>query len=412
VLFDLIIPFFVFYITSEILLKRPGGYGETEALEMNPDYGKFKTRKPYIKAFFLVLPLLIIGFLPLIFQYTPLPDWLNLKTDYTTSEIGLGILGEMKLFDFKQVEGVVVGPFGSAALILSLFIPLAIALFFSMVYIAKTKDMMQHRDNSKKLEEEFANSLFQLGNRLGDGVPAEIAFSYLISSTKGQATEGFFKTVTTNIQQLGMSVEQAIFDERRGAIIYYPSALVSTSMRILVESVKKGLQVAARSLMSISEYVKNIHKINERLRDLMAEVVSDMKSNMVFLAPLLAGIVVGLGGMITNILNKLQSIFQAGGTSVTGFENFASVLDIFDLTKMIPPYFLQIVIGIYIIESIFILSSTLVTIDSGEDKLKRVYETGRNLRKGIIMYLIVAFVAIVSLSVLAGIAVGGLGFGG
>ena len=94
--------------------------------------------------------------------------------------------------------------------------------------------------------------MFQLGNRLGDGIPAEIAFAKVAESTKGTETEGFFKTVNSNIQQLGMSLERSLFDPKRGAVIFYPSQLIATSMKILVESVKKGLKVAARSLMSIS----------------------------------------------------------------------------------------------------------------------------------------------------------------
>ena len=43
---------------------------------------------------------------------------------------------------------------------------------------------------------------------------------------------------------------------------------------------------------------------------------------------------------------------------------------------MIPPYFLQIAIGIYLIEVIFILTGTLVTIDSGEDKLEKTNRIG------------------------------------
>ncbi len=410
VFFNLIIPFFVFYIMSEVLLKRPGGYGETEALELNPNYEKFKRKRPYVIAFFMVLPLLILGLLPFIFQFTSFPELLNLKKDYRLSELGISFFGDAKIFDFKEVNGQTIGPFGPIALILSLFIPLGIALFFSIAYNMKTKEIIKYREDSKKLEQEFTNSLFQLGNRLGDGIPAEIAFSYLIDSTRGQKTEGFFRAVTTNIQQLGMSVENAIFDEKRGAIIYYPSAIVSSSMRILVESVKKGLQVAARSLMSISEYVKNIHKINERLRDLLAEVVSDMKSNMVFLSPLLAGIVVGLGGMITSILNRLQTLFELqsdGG--VVNIDTLRTITDMFNLDKMIPPYFLQLSIGIFIIQSIFILSSTLVTIDSGEDRLRKIYETGRNLKRGVIIYFFIALISVLALSILAGIAIGGLG---
>mgnify|MGYP001613530094 CR=1 FL=1 len=78
-------------------------------------------------------------------------------------------------------------------------------------------------------------------------------------------------------------------------------------MKVLVESSKKGSKIAAESLMSISEYVKNIHKITNRLKDILSEIVSDIKSNMTFLAPLLSGIVIGLAVMITSILNKLKA---------------------------------------------------------------------------------------------------------
>jgi hypothetical protein len=58
-----------------------------------------------------------------------------------------------------------------------------------------------------------------------------------------------------------MSVDRAIFDEKVGAINQFPSDLISTSMKVLIESSKKGLKIAALSIMSISEYVKNISKI-------------------------------------------------------------------------------------------------------------------------------------------------------
>ncbi len=419
-LFNLIIPFFVFYMTNEIMLKRPGGYGETEVLELSPLYAQYKSKKPYLIAFLICLPLLIIGFLPFIFQIDALTynvnnlddgqAWLGLNSDYKFSEIGLGFFGDNYIFDFKkQPGGGVVGPFGLLAVVFSLFIPLAIALFFAISYKLKTRELIKTRDASKQLEKEFAGSLFQLGNRLGDGMPAEIAFARIAESSRGLVTENFFKTVNINIQSMGMSLEQAIFNPRRGAITYYPSALISISMKILIESVKKGLQIAARGLMSISEYVKNIHKINERLRDLLAEVSSDMKSNMTFLAPLLAGIVVGLGSMIVFILNKLKDIALGSGEEATGIANLSGVLKIFDINTMIPPYFLQLAIGIYVIEIVFILTSTLVTVDSGEDKLKKTHETGNNLLAAGMLYLITALVAVLALAGLVGIALGGMG---
>ena len=140
--------------------------------------------------------------------------------------------------------------------------------------------------------------------------------------------------------------------------------------------------------------MKNIQKITDRLRDVLAEVVSDMKSNMTFLAPLLSGIVVGLAAMIAFILNKLEigNLESAGGIG-----NMGDLLGIFDLTKMIPPYYLQIAIGIYLIQIIFILTKSLVTVDSGEDKLERTHKIGLNLKRGILLYFITALLSTLAL---------------
>jgi hypothetical protein len=248
--------------------------------------------------------------------------------------------------------------------------------------------------------------LFQIGNRLGNGVPPELVFGKVAESSKGLVAGDFFKRVNYNIQQMGMSVEKAIFDSRRGVILFYPSDLIATSMRVLVESSKKGLKIAAISLMSISEYVKNIQKITERLKDILAEIVSEMKSNMTFLAPLLSGIVIGLAMMITSILSTLGTAMSSPDVDVSALGGLSSILDIFKVEAMIPPYYLQIAIGIYLIEVIFILTNTLVTIDSGEDKLEKTSRIGANLKTGIVFYFFTALLASLVLFALSAIVLG------
>lgn len=408
ILFNLIIPFLVFYLTDKVLFLRPGGHGDSSLLERNPLYPKYKSKAPYFKAFFIVLPFFIIGLLPFIFQYTSFPELLGLQKDYTFSQLGLNFFGDDKVFGFvENGSGGTAGPLGVGALLLSMLIPLGLALFFALSFKERTAELIIEREKTNQLEAEFNNSLFQLGNRIGNGTPSEIAFGKISESSGGLMTEDFFRRVNYNIRQMGMSVEKAIFDPRRGAIIYYPSDLISTSMRILVEASKKGLQIAAISLMSISEYVKNIQKITSRLEDLLAEVISDMKSNMSFLAPLLSGVVVGLAAMITSILTRLH-IKELSGQGAEGLGNLGNIVNIFDVTAMIPPYFLQIIIGLYLVQIVFILTRALVTIDSGEDKLERTNKTGKNLTSAMILYFITAFLAVITLFVLTSIVVGGL----
>ncbi|NCN86589.1 hypothetical protein GW932_02050 [archaeon] len=407
VLFNLIIPFLVYFLTDKILLLRPGGHGNSSFLERNPLYPKFVSKEPFKKAFLIALPFILISLIPLIFHYTPLPEMMGLQKDYTFNQLGLGFLGRDEMFfGFIDTLDGTKGPFGLGAVLLGMMFPIGIALFFVTAYREKTKDLILERNKTKELEKEFNNSLFQIGNRLGNGVPPELVFSRVAESTKGLRTGEFFSRVNYNIQQLGMSVEAAVFDKDRGTIRFFPSQLIATSMRVLIESSKKGLKIAAVSLMSISEYIKNINKITVRLKDLLAEVTSDMKSNMTFLAPLLSGIVVGLASMITSILGKLQvGDLAAGGADLGGI---GDIVNIFDYQSMIPPYFLQISVGIYLIQIIFILTSALVTIDEGEDKLEQRSQAAEYLKKGIGMFFVTALIATVTLSVLGTVVLGNL----
>jgi len=406
ILFNVLVPFFVFYMTNQVLDKRPSGYGEAELLERNPNYRYYKDKSVYFKAFLIALPFLLIGLIPLLFHYTGLPNAIGMPSDFNVS-----ILGNQPAFNFMvdPETNQTVGPFGIVSVILSLFFVLGLAIFFATAYKLKTEKLVKTRENTKRLEKEFASAIFQLGNRLADGIPAEMAFGRVAYSLKGSSTAGFFAIVNTNVQQVGMSVEQAIFNKSRGAINYYPSDLIRTSMQILIESVKKGLNIGAKALMAISEYVKNIHKVSERLKDLLADVTSNMKSNMTFLAPLLAAIVVGLATMITMILSKLQFLITSGEMNATqemaGFGSAGAITSMFKVYKMVPPYWLQIIIGIYLIEIIIILTSTLVTIENGEDRLGEKSETSKNLLTAIMLYFFVGLIAIALLGVLATVAV-------
>ncbi|MBT4258014.1 hypothetical protein HOD88_02435 [archaeon] len=407
ILFNMIVPFFVYYLTDKVLLLRPGGHGETDLLERNPLYPKYKDNSVFTKAFVICFPLFLLGILPLIFGYTPIPELMGLQSDYSFGELGLGFMGENEMFfGFIDNAGQTVGPFGLGATLLGMFFPLGLAFFFIIAYNAKTKDLIVEREKTRNLEKEFNSSLFQLGNRVGNGVPPELVFGKVAESSRGLNIEDFFRKIDFNIRNAGMSVEKAIFDKNRGAIIYYPSQLIATSMRIFLESSKKGLKIAAVSLMSISEYVKNINKISVRLNDLLAEVISDMKSNMTFLAPLLSGVVVGLSVMITSILGKMQTSLDAGqDIGIAGVEN---IMNIFDVLAMIPPYFLQLAVGIYLIQIIFILTGTLVTIDSGKDDLVRVNKIGKNLKIGIVLYFVVALISTLALVGLTSVVLGGM----
>src|SRR3989344_3370593 len=126
--FNILVPIYVWYLSSQVLLKRPGGYGDASILEKNPDYPLFISRKPWIISSLIALPILIIGLIPIMIQFGFFP----IESTLTLGEIGLPFLT-------NQSIGELFGPVGLGGLLLSLCVPLSIALFFAIAYRKKTK---------------------------------------------------------------------------------------------------------------------------------------------------------------------------------------------------------------------------------------------------------------------------------
>jgi len=365
ILYNIILPVGVLIIGNNILSKRPTGYGEGEiSLEFE------KKGAGYL---FLVVGMLVvfIGLIPLLVYYIQY-------------DLDIGTFG--RFFDYKDGAG----PYGVGALLLSFLIPLGLALGLGYYYKAGSNTLIKRRNETRKLEKEFVGSLFQLGNRVGEGIPVEVAFHKVAASLSGTPSGQFFNAISVNLSKFGMSLREAIFNRKTGAILLFPSALVESSMKILVESARKGSLIVAKSLSSVSDYSSRIHKINERLRDLLAEILTSINSQINFLTPIIAGIVVGVATMIVTIIGKLAEQFER--FSAAGQEapvNLANIINVFNIKDAIPPFYFQLVVGLYVFEVIFILTVLSNGIEFGRDKLNEKYLLGRNLLRGVVLYSII-----------------------
>lgn len=399
-LYNIILPVVVFAVGLNILSKRPTGYGESKVAESV--YKKIPSPKNL--ALLIAVILIAIGLLPLIITFLDPPKFLEGKV-CAINDIDLGpTLG--CFFGYVKSGDNIYGPFGLGALILSFFIPAALAFSIGLYYKTKSKKIIELRNETKDLESEFASSLFQLGNRMGDGIPVELAFSKVAETMEGTPSGKFFRIVDTNIRQLGMDVERAIFNEKNGAILSYPSSLIESSMEVLLEGSKKGPKIVSQSLISISTYVDKIHKVAERLKDLLAEVISSMKSQVSFLTPAIAGIVVGISAMIVNIIVALnQSITSSSFTLEPGTEatagGLSGIIELFNINGIIPGYFFQLVVGIYVVQLAYILTILQNGIENGMDKVNEEYLLGKNMIKSFLLYAVIAIIVTILFSSLA-----------
>ena len=78
-----------------------------------------------------------------------------------------------------------------------------------------------------------------------------------------------------------------------------------------------------------------------------------------------------------------------------------AVAGLFEIKNIIPSYYLQLIVGLYVIEIGMILTILSNGIENGADKLSEKYYLGKNLYKGAILYSIVAFFITIMFSLLA-----------
>jgi hypothetical protein len=423
-LYNIILPASVYYLGKQILSKRPTGYGSVD-VSKNPALKKYRNFiikigpseiiiNPIYVSIFIAVTCLLIAFLPLIMHILS-PGWDIITTtggeimpinEYEHEEAKFYFIGYKMSTDPNKGY---IGPFGLGAALISIFLPLSVGLSVGVYYRVRTKNVLKIRTETKKLEAEFASALFQLGNRLGDGFPAEIAFQKVAMTIPDTYSGKFFGLVATNITKLGMNVEQSIFDPERGAILDYPSDLIETSMKVLIESAKKGPLVAAQALINVSRYIKEMHNVDERLRDLMADTISSMKSQIKFLTPVISAIVIGITSMVTTILGKLGSQLQnlqtesaaaagAGGAAMGLTQLFGDGM---------PTFFFQIIVGFYVVQIVYILTILVNGIENGFDKLAEESEKGTNMTRSTIMYCLLSLGVMLMFNMIAGNIIGG-----
>ncbi|MFH1440386.1 MAG: hypothetical protein ABIG89_07490 [Candidatus Woesearchaeota archaeon] len=408
IFYNVLLPIGVMYLGMTILSQRPSGYGDTDVTKMVPSLAKFKNViinlgkkeiqiKPIYLSLMLFFILFLVGVSPLIVNMMGISDFGFGGSEDLTSACKKSYC----FLDYRESEetGELVGPFGIISSVISLFVTMSIAIGLGLYYRLRSKNIIEVRNKAKELENEFASGIFQLGNRLGDGIPAETAFGKVAITMQDTAPGKFFEKVSMNINKLGMGVDEAIFNPKVGAIISFPSNMITSSMKVLVQSVKKGPKVAAQALINISRYIKEMHRVDERLKDLLADVIASMKSQISMMTPAIAGIVIGITSMITNILGKLGPLLkgQQGG-GLPGGAN-PQIESLFGLG--IPTYYFQIVIGIYVVEIIYILTILVNGIENGADNLSESYLLGKNLIKSTMIYVFISLVVMILFNVVA-----------
>lgn len=284
-------------------------------------------------------------------------------------------------------------------LLRSLSITLGLGLAIGVTKLLGSIERKEAEEEIVKIERQFPTALFQLGNKISGGTPIEVALEEARESTADLEISKLFDYSSRNIREMGMTFDEAVFDPKYGALRQFPSQMIHTVMKAIMESSEKGTKMASMAMMTISKYLENIHKTQEQLNDLMEETTTTIQMLAYLLAPVVSGVAVGMSQtIITAMFNLSSSVDDSLQTDQSlpggpGGDVGGGILG--NMDSAISPEILQFVVGIYLIQLLWILGTFYMKISEGENKTYRDLFIGKILISGMTFYTITLLIVAV-----------------
>jgi hypothetical protein len=157
-------------------------------------------------------------------------------------------------------------------------------------------------------------------------------------------------------------------------------------MLLFVEGIKKSQRAVSVSIIRIADHLKGLQEIENKIKDTLFSLTSTLRATVTVFAPLIGGVTLSITKLISSILGGMSE--KVPTETVTGSEvGMPSIATSFSVQNIRPEFFV-LVIGIYIIELIFLLIRFTNGIDEGDDKATYMYTLGKTMPISIIVFSI------------------------
>ncbi|MFH1200072.1 MAG: type II secretion system F family protein [Candidatus Micrarchaeota archaeon] len=283
---------------------------------------------------------------------------------------------------------------------------LAISFGISVYLYGKYGERKKVQDEIREMEAEFKDATYVLASRLGENRPLEDALAYSIEFLpKSKIGERVFKRVLENITLLGMTLEAASFDRAYGAMRNLPSQSIRSGMRLTIDSVELGVNVAAKSLMSLSFQMRNAQKIDETLKRLLSDITTLLSTMAMFVVPVVIAVVSSLQTIIINSLSGVSvgDVTEGTGASSANIPGMSSgglnsILNTSGLKESAasPGEFL-LFMGIYVVEVVILLTYFNAQVEDTNNKLHTYMSISKVLPIAALVFAAAAYFATSSL---------------
>jgi len=353
ILYDIILPLIVLLYTRNILLKRPATFNPPVIPSDHPDLINIDKHRRLIIALIVGILIALPGVFFIVVQMFSSLTSSNFVLNFIVSSNGL-----------------------NSYLPVTLFIIWGVAATVTLYSLSVYRPYKKVRDDVKQIEKEFSDALYILGKRISEEKSPEESFMYTANTMSGAKIAEVFSQTGYNLTAMHTSIRDALFSSEYGSLKYVYSDRIKAIMRLFVEGIQKSQRAVSISIIRIADHLKELQQVENKIKDTLYSLTSTLRSTAAVFAPLIAGVTLAITKLISNIIHSMSGKIPAEKVVEGSSTIFAGVTESFALENVRPEYFI-LVIGIYIIELVFLLTRFTNGIDEGDDKAAFMYSLGR-----------------------------------
>lgn len=228
------------------------------------------------------------------------------------------------------------------------------------------------RDDLKRMEDEFADSLFILGRRISEGRSPEDGFAYTAAMTTGTSVGKAYARAAYNIRCLRTTLDDAVLSPEYGAFSDVYSDRIRATVGMLVESSGKSGEVAGNSVVRLADHLKELQSIEDDVRKMLYTMTSMLKTTCMVFAPFIGGITLALSRSVSEIVARTM----AGLSEMPeGARQYFPMMPEFNAPLASGDEFV-LIIGLYVIMLVIILLRFVDGIEHGDDRYEFMYSVG------------------------------------
>jgi len=228
------------------------------------------------------------------------------------------------------------------------------------------------RDEIKKMEEEFADSLFILGRRISEGKSPEDGFAYAAAITSGTGVGRAYARAAYNIRCLRTTLWDAVLSPEFGAFSDVYSDRIRATIGMLVESSGKSGVVAGDSVVRLADHLNELQSIEGEIKKMLYTMTSMLRTTCTVFAPFIGGITLALSQSISEVV--AHTLTNLSDMPESARQYFPMVPD-FSAPLVSSDQFV-LIIGLYVIMLVIILLRFVGGIEHGDDRYEFMYSVG------------------------------------